>query len=418
MDMQRSGSDDSANSATSRASQTSNRSYHGSAMGIILNQSRRLPRRSEDGKDSQTPLITATPATPTPSESLNLHRQQDRHKSHQQHYSSMSRPSRIENLKRNSQPQTDDLPPYPITPPGSETNISSSSDYISQHPPQTRQRQRAATVPSVPLYQSESPIVPSRPISSVRQVQATPRVKENLYQSLSTFSTTILIDDSPSMAPHWSATQAAFENLATTALGYITDGVEVAFLNDFLAGGEVLRVFTKEDVRSCFRGRVLMGVTPIGDVVDRVLGAYVERYRQDKRMRLREERERKGEEEVKGSPRIVPRNKGLKPLNILILTDGIPTDDVESVIVSQARMLDSLNAPLNQVGIQFVQIGNEEGVREELKDLDDYIANVYGIRDMVDTTRYAGDNEDGNDGQDWLLKALLGGVNRRVDKMG
>jgi hypothetical protein len=44
--MERSGSDD---SGTSHGSQRSTRSYHGSAMGIILNQSQPIPRTSIDG---------------------------------------------------------------------------------------------------------------------------------------------------------------------------------------------------------------------------------------------------------------------------------------------------------------------------------------------------------------------------------
>jgi hypothetical protein len=37
----------------------------------------------------------------------------------------------------------------------------------------------------------------------------------------------------------------------------------------------------------------------------------------------------------------------------LVITDGRATDDPESVIVATARRLDSLNAPLTQIGIQL-----------------------------------------------------------------
>jgi hypothetical protein len=226
------------------------------------------------------------------------------------------------------------------------------------------------------------------------------------------------------MIAHWSSTRVAFENLATTALQHITDGVEVAFLNDYIAERNITTVYTKDDVRRCFKDRVLQGVTPIGDALDGVLKDYVDAYVEAKRARTSgapQFSDRYRNETTESPPtagRTTNHKKRPKPLNIVILTDGIPTDDVESVIVSNARLLDSLNAPLSQVGIQFVQIGNEEGVREELKDLDDYIANVYGIRDMVDTTRYVGDMQDMGERGDWLQKALLGGVNRRVDKMG
>lgn len=48
----------------------------------------------------------------------------------------------------------------------------------------------------------------------------------------------------------------------------------------------------------------------------------------------------------------------LKPLNIIVITDGVPTDDVESVIVSAGRTLDRLNAQSWQVGIAFGPAGH------------------------------------------------------------
>lgn len=105
-----------------------------------------------------------------------------------------------------------------------------------------------------------------------------------------------------------------------------------------------------------------------------------------------------------------------------MLTDGEPTDDPESVIVDAARRLDQLNAPLSQVGIQFFQIGDEEGAREALEDLDDALAEIYGIRDMVDYTPFIG-NRQGDEEEDgepvtgeWILKVLTGAVNRRLDR--
>ena len=56
----------------------------------------------------------------------------------------------------------------------------------------------------------------------------------------------------------------------------------------------------------------------------------------------------------------------IKPVDIIVLTDGVPTDDPASVIQAAARRLDEgLHHP-NAVGIQFLQIGNEEGADQEL----------------------------------------------------
>jgi hypothetical protein len=47
----------------------------------------------------------------------------------------------------------------------------------------------------------------------------------------------------------------------------------------------------------------------------------------------------------------------VKSLNIIVITDGVPSDDVESVIVRAAKRLDQCNAEPWQVGIQFFQVG-------------------------------------------------------------
>jgi uncharacterized protein YegL len=70
----------------------------------------------------------------------------------------------------------------------------------------------------------------------------------------------------------------------------------------------------------------------------------------------------------------------IKPVNFIIITDGAPTDDPESVIVAIARRLDAGHFPLMQVGIQFVQIGTAEDTAEALRELDDGLTQVHGIR--------------------------------------
>ena len=52
----------------------------------------------------------------------------------------------------------------------------------------------------------------------------------------------------------------------------------------------------------------------------------------------------------------------------IIITDGVPTDDPESVIVACARRLDQRNFPLAQIGIQFIQVGNDAEATEALED--------------------------------------------------
>lgn len=69
---------------------------------------------------------------------------------------------------------------------------------------------------------------------------------------------------------------------------------------------------------------------------------------------------------------------------------------------------------LSQLGIQFVQIGNNPEATEFLNELDDDLSRVHGVRDIVDTTPYNG----GNLSAELIVKILLGGINRRVDRRG
>jgi hypothetical protein len=64
----------------------------------------------------------------------------------------------------------------------------------------------------------------------------------------------------------------------------------------------------------------------------------------------------------------------------VVITDGVPTDDPESVIVAAARRLDRGNYPMMQVGIQFVQVGNSAKAREFLEELDDNLSSNHSIR--------------------------------------
>lgn len=109
-----------------------------------------------------------------------------------------------------------------------------------------------------------------------------------------------------------------------------------------------------------------------------------------------------------------PDVTGIKPINYIVITDGAPTDAPEDVIVAVARRLDRGDFPLSQLGIQFVQIGSDPEATRALEELDDELAGMHGIRDVVDTTPYRSGGLDG----ETLIKILLGGINRRVDRRG
>jgi len=131
------------------------------------------------------------------------------------------------------------------------------------------------------------------------------------------------------------------------------------------------------------------GGTPTGTKLNRILKPYLARV------------EREGD--------------SVKPLNIIVITDGVPSDDVESVIISAAKKLDRADVPAWQVGIQFFQVGEERGAAEHLRSLDDDLADESGARDMVDTVPWNGVGGSGLNA-DSILKCVLGAVTRRLDR--
>ncbi|MCJ1387490.1 hypothetical protein MMC18_000333 [Xylographa bjoerkii] len=105
-----------------------------------------------------------------------------------------------------------------------------------------------------------------------------------------------------------------------------------------------------------------------------------------------------------------------KPMNIIVLTDGGANDpkQTEKLLVRVAKELDTMWAPSYQLGIQFVQVGDDPRATKYLKILDDQLEKKHDIRDMIDTTRFIF-TEDGIALGDKLLKILLGAMDKALD---
>jgi len=233
-------------------------------------------------------------------------------------------------------------------------------------------------------------------------------LRENQYDFLKTFDTVFVVDDSASMAgEYWDQLGRALETIATIATKYDSDGIDIHFLNS--SQHDSKHITSSDSVRDLFNSVQPAGVTPTGTCLDRILREYLDKYADAKAAYT--------PSTTGPGPHPTIYDSLPKPLNILVLTDGEPTDDPEGAIVHAARELDRLNAPLHQVGIQFVQIGNEEGAREALEELDDHLEGIYGIRDMVDFTPFVGAPGAGEKlGGEMILKVLLGAVNRKYDR--
>ncbi|KAI6042826.1 hypothetical protein EDC04DRAFT_2866592 [Pisolithus marmoratus] len=194
----------------------------------------------------------------------------------------------------------------------------------------------------------------------------------------------------------WEEAMEALAGLVSIAAEYDSNGIDIHFLN---YAESVLGIKDASSVEELFRHVEPDGFTPIGERLESLLSDYL---RNLERAQRRHER---------GDSSALKR---IKPVNFIVITDGCPTDDPESVIVAAARRLDARHFPLTQVGIQFVQIGNSRKATAFLRELDDALSSQYRIRDIVDTTPYMNTKITA----DMLIKILLGGINRRVDNRG
>jgi uncharacterized protein YegL len=215
---------------------------------------------------------------------------------------------------------------------------------------------------------------------------------DDAYAFLKTFDTVFLIDDSGSMAGRsWRETGKALETITPICTQRDADGIDIYFLNH--PDSSVYKnVKSASNIIEIFQTVRPGGGTPTGQRLNQILRPYLKEYEK--------------------------RPDHTKPINIIVITDGEPSDDVESPIIAAARKLDKLEAPAWQVGIQFFQVGKEPGAREHLKQLDDGLAEFAGddeLRDIVDTVPFSGADDEELSAAG-ILKVVLGSVTRRLDR--
>ncbi|KAG5300520.1 von Willebrand factor [Histoplasma ohiense] len=219
------------------------------------------------------------------------------------------------------------------------------------------------------------------------------------YAFLSDFDTILLVDDSGSMSgSRWAETREALSAIAPICAEYDEDGFDIYFLNHknwSNPTGAYANITTSEAVGHIFSRVTPSGRTPTGGRLHDILNPYVDEVRY---------RSAGGSRGVSKPP--------VKPINVIVITDGIPTDDVEPVLISVARRLDECNAKPWQVGIQFVQVGNDRCAARWLENLDDTLYKNNHVRDIVDTAPWSGAVLSSNT----ILKIMLGGVDRRYDR--
>ncbi|KAG8949731.1 hypothetical protein FRC04_008271 [Tulasnella sp. 424] len=210
---------------------------------------------------------------------------------------------------------------------------------------------------------------------------------------LAQYDTIFVIDDSGSMqGERWNSAKDALKELANLAKEWDSNGIDIYFLNSASTG---IGIKTQEEVDELFTKVAPEGWTPTGATLNSLITPYVESLPLDPR-----------------APGAVP----VKPRNYIVITDGEATDEgderLKPVILKLMKMLDGRKAPLNQLGIQFVQVGKDENAQAFLNKLDNQLSGSR-TRDIVDTFPY--DKLNGDIDAEHLVKMLLGSITKRID---
>ncbi|MCJ1461653.1 hypothetical protein MMC07_000250 [Pseudocyphellaria aurata] len=295
---------------------------------------------------------------------------------------------------------------------------------------QNRSSRSDSKVPSVntDYGPSENPPAPLRRKTDSQ----TPRINtdDDVFNRLRFFDTVFIIDDTGSMqlplikdeadGPNrWDVTKDALKHIAEIAATHDEDGIDVLFLkaeefneNNIKSGQRVEEILEDIDVTDENHG----GGTKFKSQLDEVIRGHLHKYEDYVEELAAYDKKFKGRAGMRAP-------KEPKFLNVIVITDGEADDDeeVEEYIVKVAKKLDKMDAPKNYIGIQFIQIGDDEKATSFLARLDDELrTQANPIRDIVDTTPYYGSESNISFSQvleDKLKKLLLGGVTKRYDNM-
>ncbi|KAI1210723.1 uncharacterized protein F4807DRAFT_422420 [Annulohypoxylon truncatum] len=266
-------------------------------------------------------------------------------------------------------------------------------------------RQQSPPPPYSPSAAEEPLVVSELPAETPQTIQ------DDQYAFLKEFNTIFLIDDSLSMKAErrWEETQKAISAILPICMEHDEDGVDVYFLNHRTSDrGDALRGAVGSGYRGVREARVVQNMfkyikpslaTPTGLRLDHILRAYLKNYEA-----------------------LVRRTGGdvycVRPINVIVITDGQPTDEPGEIIAQAARRLDEIRAPPHQIGIQFFQVGRDPTATQALRELDDELCRRESIRDMVDTATFNGANKADQPTltADGILKVVLGAVKRKLDR--
>jgi hypothetical protein len=230
------------------------------------------------------------------------------------------------------------------------------------------------------------------------------------FNQLAQFDIVFLVDDTGSMITQdcdggksrWTELIQSMRHVVDLVCHYDKDGVDVHFLINSLKdepeireGQRVMTLLTKEVGPDEMGGGTYMQ-DQLWEILTRSIDKF-ENYRRAMKSSVRAERPKK--------------------LNLIVITDGAADDkeEVEFTITSAAQRLDQLQAPPNQVGIQFLQIGRDVQAGKWLEFLDDSLHKMQGIRDIVDTRPWNSPEVINQSFTKRLEQILLGAISRLKD---
>jgi uncharacterized protein YegL len=300
--------------------------------------------------------------------------------------------SRGKQSSSSNTPQPAKYVAQPTRRPGEQRRFPSRNDSSLIHraaAPSSNPFHSASSFDAPPAYSEVTNAAPQSAVSAPAPSRTVP-VADDEYAFLDEFDTVFLIDDSGSMAGGlWRQTAEALMTIAPICTAHDADGIDIYFLNNRAVYEHVT---DSSKVREIFETVSPGGSTPTGKRLTALLNAYLKDYK------------------------LKPDTK--KPMNLICITDGTPTDDDEYPLINTAKKLDELDAPAWQVGVQFFQVGSDRKASEHLKMLDDELAKISGkddLRDIVDTVPFT-DANGGRLSADGILKVVLGAVTRRLDR--
>jgi len=165
------------------------------------------------------------------------------------------------------------------------------------------------------------------------------------------------------MKDYWYAPEGVV-NLAK-ALAYIVkasdeDGMDLYFTCSI----DEHNVDSATKMENKLRGKSIHGKSNMAWSLGQILQKY--------ETRLREERRRPA---IRTSSFFSKKPKELKPLNVYVFTDAKwqPHCNVAEKVLSIVTTMKELRFPREQVGIQFIQFGDDPECTKKLQDLDDAV---------------------------------------------